>query len=265
MKKFFISICILLLGIISNANAQFVTGDWTFGPNWVYSRGMSDIQIMGYAMQGELYSRMLRENKGKNAAVKGRQIAKGVSAFKIDQPYLMPTIMADNFKGDETQKKQIKASLEQAIKGYEIDAVRFNYPSNDLAFALTYYFYNNYSIYQAIKPMWTGQNGQMQYLVSKHSIFAGQVKNTYFQFLKLLSSQENIKKLSNDDKQKMAEYLAISTNLVYKAYEEVEPKSNNDMKQVEKIRNTAKTNLEGLIGVPIDRIGFGDGGISVSN
>ena len=261
MKKLFISICIILIGVISNANGQFYSGGWTLGPNWAYNRAMNDIEIAKLAMQGNIYNRMLAENRNKPRAKK--KIASGITAFKSNQRYLLPTVFAENFKGSANEKKQLKASLEQAIKGYEYDALRFGYPANDLSFALTHHFYNNYSVYKAIIPMWKNSKGQMQYNVSKHSVYSRQVSKSYIQFRTFLTKKEGLKKMSNDDKQKMAEYLAISTNLIYQAYADVEPKLNNNMKQVAGIRHNARKNLEKLLGVSVNKIGFGDNGIFI--
>lgn len=263
MRKFFISICIILIGVISNSFGQFYPDSWTLGPNWAYSRAMNDIEIARIAMQGNISSSLLKESRSQTAR-KQRKIATGVTAFKADQPYLLPASIAGSFNGTVRQKQELKKTLELAVKSYELRALKQGYPSNDLAFAITYFFYNNYAVYQSIKPMWSNSGGEMQYLVSRSPIFEGQVRGTYLQFSKLLSGQTSLKNLSDTDKQQIAEYLAISTTIFFEAYAEVEPKLNNDMKQVAKLKEIARNNLEGLMGVTIDRIKLGDNGILVS-
>ena len=262
MKRLFISIGIICLGIISDANGQFYTDSWTLGPNWAYSRAMNDIETARLARQGGINGRLAREARTGSAAK--AKIATGVTAFKADQPFILPKEIADSSNGSVEEKKQLQEALEQAIRAFQIRALKHGYPANDLAFALTYFFYNNYAIYHGIRPMWRNSKGQMQYNVSRRPIYAGQVKGVYTQFFKLLTAQEGIRKLSDSDKQKINEYLAISTTIFYESYAEVEPKLDNDMNEVAQIKETAKTNIESLLGRPIDKIKLGDDGISVS-
>ncbi len=262
MKKIAVLIFIILTGTISEANAQFYPDSWTLGPNWAYNRAMSDIEIARLAMQGSLYGKTGKAGNQAKSQSNKKVVATGISAFKADQPYILPKLLAENLQGTKEEQKNLQSALEAGIREYQTDAVKEGYPNNDLAFALTYYAYNNYAIFNAIKPMWV-TGGQTQFVVHQAEIYTYQIKGTYGQFSRMLRSQDGLKKLTDEQKQQIAEYLAIMTTTLYHAYADVESNLKNDMREVEKIKQVAKSNLENLVGVEAEKIRINENGVVV--
>ena len=262
MKKRFLSMSLILIGLISSAGAQFYQDSWTLGPNWAFSRAMSDIEIARLAKQAILYER----ESGKPSSVTTttrKVVATGPTSFKPTKETILPEVMADSLDGSPQEKQQYKAFLNEAISVYEKDAVNNGYPSNDLAYALAMYFHDNYAVYQSIRPVYPNWDGEMQYLVSWDATYSFYLKDIYAQLLNSLKDQESLKKMNDQQKQMLVEYFAVTTYPLYLNYKEEEAKRPPDMKKINEVKLKAAKNVESFVGADVDRIRVGSKGIEV--
>lgn len=265
MMKLIISVLIVGIGVVSNVSGQIYKDNWTLGPNWVYNQAMNNLEISRIAMQGELLSQMTRETRAasKNSRRSAVRSATGPTAFKINRSLILPSEISQKFKGTPKEKAQLKANLEAVINDYASRVTISGYPANDLSMAFTYHIFKNYLIYKSVRPMWK-KGGQMQYNVSRFSVYENDVKGTYLQVSKFLSKQPAVKKMSDHEKQKIAEYLAISSTLMYLVFRIAEPRRDNDMKQMEHLRNLAADNLREVTGMKADRLVVSNRGLSTN-
>ena len=261
MKKLAVLIFIIV-GAMSTTYGQTATGAWTLGPNWTYNRNMSNLELARIAMQGELNKNLLRNGQAKSVSPRKRKIAQGVTAFKIDQPHIVPQMVASqNTKMTAGQKKQLEQTLDGAINKYKgiIDGGTF--PVNDVTTAMLYFFVNNLIIHKSIYQAATDPiSGKPQYLVSGfYSPTDPQEAAIWKQFNDFLQKDKNIAGMSDRDKQQIAEMIVIKTNLFIEKYQY--EKSRRNMNEIGIVRQIAEDNIENLLGHQIENIKITDNGL----
>ncbi len=262
----FVTAVFILAGVVVSVDAQIYKDNWTLGPNWVYNQAMNNLEISRIAMQGELLSQMARDSKAAKTKA-GRvnvRTATGPTAFKINKNLILPKEISDKFKGTAKERTQLKANLEAVINDYASRVAISGYPPNDLSMAFTYFIFKNYLIYKSIRPMWKNDNGEMQYNIGRFSVYENDVKGTYLQVSRFLRSKPSIKKMSDREKQKVAEYLAISSTLMYLVFRIAEPQKNIDMKQIGGLKSLAAKNLKEVTGMNAERLVMSNRGISTN-
>ncbi|MDH3529322.1 MAG: hypothetical protein OEQ28_07135, partial [Acidobacteriota bacterium] len=214
-----LTICILFLN--AAAPGQTAAGSWTLGPNWTYNRSMSNLELARIAMQGEINKRLLN-NSGTVRTARKKVVATGRTSFNSDGRHLLPGLIADQSKGTEAEKADLKNALEQALRFYENIALQKEYPANDLSFAMLYYVINNYVIFRNIDPAATDISGEPQYLVGGfYSPLFSHERALFAQLKNQLLSDKTIAGMEDRDKQIAAEMLAIYTTLMWHQFQEL--------------------------------------------
>ena len=87
---------------------------------------------------------------------------------------------------------------------------------------------------------------------SSRKVTPEQDRAMYFQFKEMLSAKPEFRKMTDEDKQKMTETLAITLGVVYEGY--MKAIEDEDEQLIKQAHEAAKENLEKLLGVPIDKI-----------
>ncbi|MDQ3063714.1 MAG: hypothetical protein M3R14_12780 [Acidobacteriota bacterium] len=82
----------------------------------------------------------------------------------------------------------------------------------------------------------------------------GQDKAMYFQFKEMLSAKPEFKKLSDLEKQKMTETLAIKFGVLYADY--MKAIESEDQNAINDVHEAAKRGFEELLNMPIDKVEF---------
>ncbi len=83
----------------------------------------------------------------------------------------------------------------------------------------------------------------------------------YYQFKKMLLTKPEFKKMTDEDKQKMTETLAIMAGVLRANY--LKAIDAEDEQQINQSHEAAKEGLEKLLGVPIDKIKFNLSGLQL--
>jgi len=83
----------------------------------------------------------------------------------------------------------------------------------------------------------------------------------YFQFKEMLSAKPEFRKMTDEQKQKMTETLAIMLGVVYEGY--MKGINAEDEKLIKQAHEAAKQGLESLLGVPIDKIKINYAGLQL--
>lgn len=265
MKKFFgwSFLVLFLCSVQIDAQTSVYSGTYTLGPNWAYSQAMNNVEIARIAMQGSLYGKGSKSSKSTKSQAPKKLVATGISAFKADQPYILPKLISENYQGKAQEKKDLQQTLKAALDEYHTDALNSGFPSNDLAFAMSYFIYNNFAVYNRIQPFMVDDRGETKYAFESGKTYDWQVKGLYQQFSKMLSGQADLKKLNDEQKQQIAEYLAMTTVIVWHAFDKNKNSVITNHQEVGNIKATAKKSLESLVGDNVDKMQLTESGIQI--
>jgi hypothetical protein len=192
-----------------------------------------------------------------NRTVKNQVVAPvDYTAFKAVERRL-PKMFAQSAKDNTGQTEKL---LNSFLDLYEQTARKDEFPANDLAYAFNYFVVNTY---MTAKDSFWHQQGNLDRDMEwyKYRIFPDQETAIYKQYKEALSSNPEIKKMTDQQKQEFTEMLAIMTNINYTAYSKGLEKG--DEKMVNQARESAKQTLEKFFGVSIDRLVFSKEGLTI--
>ena len=212
----------------------------------------------------------------KGAANNSKTTAKApvdYTVFNPRQETYLPKVMAQSTKGNAAEQHQAEQFYNSQIEMYERTAAYHKYPANDVAFALLYFISNSYEVYYDLvtvpleKDPWAKRatNGfeRLALLNTKRSqkVTPDQDRTMYFQFKEMLSAKPEFRKMTDVDKQKMTETLAITYGVVYEGY--MKAIEAEDEKLIEQSHEAAKQGLEKLLGVPMNKIKINYAGLQL--
>ena len=209
--------------------------------------------------------------KGSAAATKAAPAAVDYTVFKPRAENYLPQLLAQSVKGNADQQREAEQFFNSQIEMYERTADYYKYPAADVAFALEYFISNNYEIYYDLITL---PRKKDPYLKRAKNLFdeialADQKKSDkissiqdramYFQIKEMLSAKPEFRKITDEQKQKMTEMLAIKLGILSVSY--LKAVEDEDEQAIEQAHKTAKENLEGLLGVPMNKIMITDRGL----
>ncbi|HXH70099.1 MAG TPA: DUF6683 family protein, partial [Pyrinomonadaceae bacterium] len=177
----------------------------------------------------------------------------------------LPKLLAQTGKGNAAEQREAEQFYNSQIELYERTASYHEYPANDVAFALLYFITNAYEVYYDLttvpvdKDPWAKRAAKDSFerlalLNTKTSqkVTPEQDRAMYFQFKEMLSANPEFRKMTNEEKQKMTETLAIMLGVVQAGYlKAIDEEDENLIKQA---HEAAKESLEQLLGVPMAKI-----------
>jgi len=204
--------------------------------------------------------------KGKKGASTNVPKAIDYTVFTESQENVVPKILARGVKGSADSQLKSEAFFDAQIDMYKRTAAYHKYPANDVAFAYIYFVSNTYEIYKDLvtvpleKDPWAkrAKDGferiSLMNLKKISKIMPGQDKAMYFQFKEMLSAKPEFKKLSDLEKQKMTETLAIKFGVLYADY--MKAIESEDQSAINDVHEAAKRGFEELLNMPIDKVEF---------
>ncbi len=238
---------------------QTATGAWTLGPNWTYNRNISNQELARIAISGEINKRLARGRSGRRTAT---LTASGVTAFPKPKAWNLPERIANEVGGASTDKTRVRQAVKDALDLYSDVARKKGFPDNDLAFAVYFYFINNYVIYRNIDPAAKDVSGATQYLVGGfYSPLLRDERAVYSQILTQMRADTAVKAMSAVEKHEAAELLAFATVLMWQQFQVAAER--RDMAALGGLRRLASSNVEAFTGRSIGSIGIGKKGIEV--
>ncbi len=184
---------------------------------------------------------------------------------------LLPKLLAG--KSAVTTAEQLKAEqfFISLLNLYEGTARKDGFPANDLAYAFEYFVVNSYMTYHDLHDVDYDKDPRVKRgkdmfdrltLINEKKLLKvslSQERAIYNQFKTLLAGNPEVLKMTDGQKQELAELLAIMFGVQYTAY--IKGVNREDEKGIEQARQMAKQYLEKLIGVPVERIKIGDNGL----
>jgi len=227
-------------------------------------------------IQNQVFRNTINNPLPKGGAKNSKTTAKAAvdyTVFNPRQENYLPKLLSQTGKGNAAEQRQAEQFYNSQIEMYERTAAYYRYPANDVAFALEYFISNNYEIYYDLvtvpveKDPWAKRatNGfeRLALLNTKSSrkVTPEQDRAMYFQLKEMLSAKPEFRKMTDEDKQKMTETLAITLGVVYEGY--MKAIEDEDEKLIKQAHEGAKENLEKLLGVPIDKIKINYAGLQL--
>lgn len=163
--------------------------------------------------------------------------------------------------------------FESLLTIYRQTAAKDGFPANDLAYAAEYFVVNNYHIYNDLmelpyeKDPWAKRGRDMAERITlinqkkQLMVTMYQERAIYSQFKSILGANPQILKMTDIQKQEMAEMLAITFGVAYTAY--MKGINENDERMTEKARQLARQGLEKLLGVSVNQIKISNKGLEL--
>lgn len=278
MKK--ILLAVFFLGAFSSVavNAQVFIPQ----PPVIYNPGLDPVRIY---MQQQVFRQMMLGEVLKRGGKTGKTGPQGAptaapaaavdyTVFKPRQENYLPKLLAQAVKGSVAEQRQAEQMFESEIESYKRAAAVDRLPSNDVASAFSYFIYNNYHIYHALvaavprdkDPYLKRAKSSYEVLTlleekRSRQVTPGQFRMMYLQIKDMLSANAGFKKITDEQKQKITETLAIMMGIAYRGY--TKAVNDGDEKSVEQAREAAKQSLEQLLGAPVGKIRISMDGVHV--
>lgn len=221
-------------------------------------------KAFGTAMRGSLMRSGTR-GKARTGGTKPAAPA-GVTVFRHSGTHMLPKALAAHSKTGAAEEKRI---VENLLDLYRKTAASDGFPADDLAYAFEYFVVNNYQVYHNLldinaAPEIAGINDPLARLQAvkvkeQMKVTIPQERAVYDQFRRLLSENDEVKKMTDAQKQEATELLAVLTGMAYLQFSKGSQAGSDD--QMEKGRVTARANLEKLIGAGVERIRITNNGL----
>jgi len=237
------------------------------------------LNAAGMHIRNQVFRNMINGRAVKGGA-KGAKTSPSAAAaidytlFRAREENYLPKLLAQAGKGNLAEQRETEQFYNSQIEMYEQTASYHKYPANDVAFALLYFISNNYEIYYDLitvpvdKDPWVKRAPKNSYeglalLNTKKSrkVTPEQDRAMYFQFKEMLSAQPEFKKMTDADKQKITETLAIMYGVLQASY--LKAIDEEDENLINQAHETAKQSLEQLLGVPMAKIKINYAGLQI--
>lgn len=214
--------------------------------------------------------------KGGTRNAANGKAASGAVDYTLYNPHqenYLPKLLAREGKGNAAEQRATEQFFNSQIEIYEQTAAYHKYPANDVAFALIYFINNNYEIYYDLvdvpieKDPWAkrAKSGleRLALMNTKRSrkVTPAEDRAMYFQFKEALSAKPEFRKMTDEQKQQVTETLAIMYGIVYASY--MKAIDEEDEQLLREARSAAKSGLEELLGVSIEKIKINLSGMSL--
>lgn len=203
----------------------------------------------------------------------GGTIAAAVSptTFKHSGSSILPALLAQRATGSATEKQQAQQFFESQLDLYKRTATTDKFPPDELAYAMEYLLVNSYMTFHDLHdvpydkdPRTKRGNGsldRLQILAEKKALKPSitQERAVFGQMATLLSANPAIAKLGDREKQELTELLAIMLGVNYAMY--MRGIETGDEKLLAQARETARQNVERVLGLPMAKVKIDDSGI----
>jgi hypothetical protein len=177
---------------------------------------------------------------------------------------LVPKMLAQRAGGGASQQQEAERFFQSMLDLYDRTAQNDGFPANDVAYAMEYFVVNGYMVYHDLHDVpyekdprvrkGQGSFDRLQILAEKKALkpTLTDERAVYTQIQSTLASNPEVQKMSDRQKQELTEVLAIMLGVNYSAY--MKGVNAEDERLLAQARESAKENLEKLIGVPIAKI-----------
>jgi hypothetical protein len=217
-------------------------------------------------------STLNRSGRGKGKSPRSGGAAKDYTTFKETATSPLAKTLAGKASdpaGAESAKSMVKAAREL----YRKTARERGFPPNDLAFAFGYFVINNYLIAKNLVELPPDKDPdarkardgfeRIEILGNKKPlrVTPDHERAVYNQFKSLLNENATVRKMTDTQKQEVAETFALMVAVNYARY--MEGVNSGDDAVIEEARRAARQGLEKLLGVPAGKITLSYKGLEI--
>lgn len=193
------------------------------------------------------------------------------TAFKHSGRSILPTMLAQR-AGTDAEKQEAERFFESQLDLYKRTAITDKFPPDELAYAMEYLVVNSYMTFHDLHDVpyekdprakrARGSVDRAQILAEKKALkpTITQERAVFGQMTTLLSANPAVAKLGDREKQELTELLAIMLGVNYAMY--MRGIETGDEKLLAQARETARQNIERVLGLPMARVKIDDSGIS---
>jgi hypothetical protein len=227
MKKILLAVIFVIAFSSVGAKAQTV---FIPRPPVVYIPLLDPVRMH---IQNQVFRNTINNPLPKGGAKNSKTTAKAAvdyTVFNPRQENYLPKLLAQAGKGNAAEQRQAEEFYNSQIEMYERTAANHRYPASDVAFALVYFITNSYEIYYDLKKVprekdpWAKRAKnlfeEIALLDEKKTrmVTPEQDRAIYFQLKDMLSAKPEFRKMTDEQKQKMTETLAITFGVVFEGY-----------------------------------------------
>ena len=257
MKRVFILAGLFVVSF-TNLNGQITPNIYK---SMEYRREIQKIIGKGIINRKILGSSQTNANSNKSAPT-ATPTATGTTAFKFSAKYLLPDLILADYQGNARDKIAAAKEISDLIDSYKATAAKDGFPANDLAYSFNFFIIHNLIIYQGVKctALELGLKGREDScsIFTAHNYTLDQERGIYHQFRKTLDTPATAK-MSDGEKQLMAEQIAVKTNELWNRWAAQAARSMTIENY--NIKMEAAKNLEDLLQIPANQISVTNDGI----
>ena len=270
MKKVLLCSLLVLCFSAVSASAQIMSNP----SQWYINNQIYSTRVFNGVVANSMLRRSMNGKNRSTAAVKpGQKTAGGDSVFKASPNNALPKIFAAKTVGGTQNQRQTEQVFDTFISLYKQTAQKDGFPANDLAYAFQYFVVNNYQIYHDLVDLPLEQDprakrardgfDRIKIMNDKKlmQVSMTQERAIYNQFRTMLSSNAELQKMTDAQKQEASELFAIMFGVNFTGY--MKGVSTPDDRLAEQARQMAREGLEKLLGVPIDQIKITNNGLEL--
>lgn len=192
--------------------------------------------------------------------------------FKPGGAPFLPSRLAGSAGASAAQRQEAETYFRSLLTQYEETAQHDGFPANDVAYAMEYLLVNGYMIYHDLHEVPYEKDPtvkrtsdpleRLQLMAQKRARkpTLGEERAVFAQFQVALAAKPEMQKMSDQQKQELAELLAITLGMDLTAY--LKALNAEDEAQIAQARASTKAHLETFFAMPIDAIKIGAKGLT---
>lgn len=192
------------------------------------------------------------------------------TAFRHSGRSILPAMLAQRVTGTDAARRQAEQFFESQLELYRRTATTDKFPADDLAYAMEYLVVNSYITFHDLHDIPYEKDprakrgrelGRLHVINEKKALTPTltQERAVFGQMLTLLAANPAVTRLGDREKQELAECLAMMIGVNYASY--MKGIETGDEKLLTQARQTARQNLERVLGLPITKVKIDDSGI----
>ena len=216
-------------------------------------------------------SQRAQTNSSGNRAGSTRANATSPSAFTHTGRSILPAALAERTRNGNVDQRTAQQFFESQIDLYKRTAANDGFPPNEVAYALEYFIVNTYMTYHDLHDVPYEKDPRVKRgkdsfdriaIINEKKTLKPtmlQERAVFNQMQAVLAANPALAKMTDRDKQELTELLAIMMGVNYTAY--LRGVNAEDERLMAQARQTAREQLERLLGTPIDRIKIDERGV----
>ena len=208
---------------------------------------------------------------GNRAGAGNAAATTSLSAFKHSGSSILPSALAERASNGSVDKRTAQQFFESQLDLYKKTAATDGFPPNEVAYALEYFIVNTYMTYHDLHDVPYEKDPRVKRgkdsfdritIINEKKTLKPtmlQERAVFGQMQSVLAANPALAKMTDHDKQELTELLAIMMGVNLATY--LRGVNAADDRLIAQARQSARENLERLLGAPIDRIKIDERGV----